>query len=279
MRLPTPRFTVRFMMVAVGFVAVAAWAAGIVREESARAHRQPCRYALWTIALALRSYHDTAGAFPPGTLCSEGLPPERRLSWVPLILNWTDHYQNMMFLFDRNSSWDSQENLYPRILDTDNNTTVPSTQPLWFPIQCRGSRVQLKPGLPDRLDYVGIAGLGTDAPTLPGGHPRAGVFGYDRQTSMSDIKDGASNTMLLAETTIANGPWTAGGPASVRGLDPRRQPYIGRGRQFGGNHPGGAMVAFADGSVRFLRESIDPGVFEALSTVAGGEALPARWDR
>ena len=88
-----------------------------------------------------------------------------------------------------------------------------------------------------------------------------------------------SNTLLLAETGLANGPWTAGGPATVRGLDQGRQPYIGRGRQFGGLHRGGVMVAMADGSVRFLSESIDPKVFEALSTVAGGESLPTQWDR
>ncbi len=39
------------------------------------------------------------------------------------------------------------------------------------------------------------------------------------------------------------------------------------------------MVAFADGSVRFLRETIDPKVFEAISTIAGGEGLPQGWDR
>jgi hypothetical protein len=39
------------------------------------------------------------------------------------------------------------------------------------------------------------------------------------------------------------------------------------------------MVAFADGSVRFVRETIDPKVFEALSTIAGGESLPAEWGR
>ena len=85
--------------------------------------------------------------------------------------------------------------------------------------------------------------------------------------------------MLLGETTFANGPWTAGGPATVRGLNPGRRPYIGPGEQFGGSHRGGAMVAFADGSVRFLRDKIDPGVFEGLATVAGGEILPEGWDR
>ena len=39
------------------------------------------------------------------------------------------------------------------------------------------------------------------------------------------------------------------------------------------------MVAFADGSVRFLRETIDATAFQALTTVAGGETLPAGWDR
>jgi prepilin-type processing-associated H-X9-DG protein len=133
--------------------------------------------------------------------------------------------------------------------------------------------------MPEPMTYVGIAGLGTDAPSLPIGHRRAGIFGYDRQTRMVDISDGASTTMMLAETRVTNGPWTAGGPATVRGLDPRRQPYLGRGQQFGGSHPGGAMVAFADGSVRFLHETIDARVFEALSTIAGGETLPDGWDR
>ena len=85
--------------------------------------------------------------------------------------------------------------------------------------------------------------------------------------------------MLVAETSWHNRPWTTGGPATVRGLDPGHQPYLGRGHQFGGNHSGGLNVVFADGSVRFIRESIDAKVFEALSTVAGGETLPSGWNR
>jgi hypothetical protein len=110
---------------------------------------------------------------------------------------------------------------------------------------------------------------------LPKGHPRAGVFGYDRQTGLADIIDGAAFTMVVAESGRAKGPWLAGGPATVRGLDPADLPYIGPGCQFGGLHePSGLHVALADGSVRFIRDTINPKVFEALSTIAGGEKCP-----
>src|SRR5262249_262433 len=38
-------------------------------------------------------------------------------------------------------------------------------------------------------------------------------------------------------------------------------------------HPGGANILFADGSVHFVRESITPKVFAAMTTKAGGEVF------
>jgi prepilin-type processing-associated H-X9-DG protein len=61
--------------------------------------------------------------------------------------------------------------------------------------------------------------------------------------------------------------------------DQARLPYLGPGRQFGGNHPDQALILFADGSVRTVRAIIDPKVFENLSTIAGSEALPSDWDQ
>jgi prepilin-type processing-associated H-X9-DG protein len=42
---------------------------------------------------------------------------------------------------------------------------------------------------------------------------------------------------------------------------------------YGSGHGGGANVAFADGSVRFLRDSISLSTLQALSTRAGGEVI------
>jgi hypothetical protein len=127
--------------------------------------------------------------------------------------------------------------------------------------------------------YIGIAGVGTDAPFLPKGHPRSGVFGYERRTALSEITDGAGFTMIVAESARVRDSWLAGGPATVRGLDTAELPYIGIGRQFGGLHPNGVLAAFADGSVHFIRDTTNPKVVEALSTIAGGETLtPSAFD-
>jgi prepilin-type processing-associated H-X9-DG protein len=279
MQHPRVQFSIRQLMIAVAILGVVWWVIGAVGGERAMAERERCRIAVSELARAVCEYQQLLGAFPPGTVAGGSMPPEQRLSWVTLVVR----YQNP-YLFDADRAWDDPENRLPRVRSmtvSGQEEMVSSMTPaeLLPGLSCPANHFRLAAGLPYPVHYVGIAGVGMDAPTLPIGHPRSGVFGYDRPTRLADIKDGAATTLLLVETTFQNGPWTAGGPATVRGLDPARQPYFGRGHQFGGAHPGGTMVALADGSVRFLPETIAPKVFEALATIAGGETLPAGWDR
>jgi len=50
---------------------------------------------------------------------------------------------------------------------------------------------------------------------------------------------------------------------------------VGHVCQMYSEHPGGCNVAFGDAGVRFIRDSIDPDVWAALSSINGGEAIPA----
>ena len=244
------------------------------------AARSQCANNLEQIALGLNDYaaahplyREGAGtepAFPAGTVANPGLSPERRLSWLVEVLPFVE--QKALFeRIDRKAAWDAEAN-------------APATRQPMTRFHCPDWGREYDPAATDLTAYVGPAGLGPDAPLLPAGDPRAGIFGYDRRTALADITDGAANTLLILETARDNGPWAQGGPGTVRGLDTADQPYLGRGRPFGGTHfsentlfsRGGAIgchVALADGSVRFVNNSMSPSVLEALLTVRGGEAV------
>ena len=140
-------------------------------------------------------------------------------------------------------------------------------------------------GSPGLTHYVGVAGVGGDAAGRLGGARGVGVFGHDRRTRHEDIWDGAGTTMMVVETNMKNGPWTAGGHPTVRGLDPAGGPYLGEGGQFGSDHHRGDFfaltpppftnVCFADGSIRGMTAAIGPRVFQALAPIAGGEEVGA----
>ncbi len=240
--------------------------------------RDDCARRLQNLWYALNGYWQThANTFPPASIPAERLRPQERLSSVTLIYPFFDESQNLHFLFDNAEPWDSDTNRIPRITTGDfgeqEGVFQPTALGTFSVLQCPASPLGPESSPPGFTHYVAVAGLGLDSPDLPKAHPRVGIFGYDRQTRIEDIKDGTANTMMLAETAATNGPWIAGGTATVRGLDPAQAPYVGRNRQFGGYHRDGAMVLFADGSVRLINESISKRVFEAYSTMAGSEQV------
>jgi hypothetical protein len=230
-----------------------------VRETAARTH---CRNNLKQIGLALVNFHEANSAFPAATIAADNLPPERRLSWFYEIDPYVEAHMDPTRRANWKEPWDAEEN---------GRMTRDIVRVYLCPVN---ENWKNEAGFA-LTHYVGVSGVGTDAARLPKDNPADGLFGYDRATKRSDIKDGDSITLAAIETARDNGPWAAGGPATVRGLDPRRLPYLGRDAQFGSLHRGTTVALFADGSVRYLHKSIDPRLFEALATIAGDEEVGA----
>jgi prepilin-type processing-associated H-X9-DG protein len=205
--------------------------------------------------------------YPPGTyLGDKATQPEKRLSWMVILLPYLEQ-ENLWLRVDKEQKWDSAENAF--LAGTQLKTLVcPSTS--------------LGPSSPASAltTYIGLAGVGADAATLPLKDKRAGMFGYDREVRPLDVKDGTSSTILIMETSTDLGPWAAGGTSTVRGLDPAQQPYLGLDGQFGLKHrtdtffrtnPVGSNIGFADGSVRYVQASVSSQTLEALATIAGDD--------
>jgi prepilin-type N-terminal cleavage/methylation domain-containing protein/prepilin-type processing-associated H-X9-DG protein len=158
-------------------------------------------------------------------------------------------------------------------------------------------------------NYVGCFGKGdpsslypyspTDNP--PGRDNGEGLFIRNRSISIAAITDGTSQTLAVGEKSqnLARATWTgavtkAAVPITELQAEDGLSPESGdalvvahtgeldgpnskpaHADQFWARHPGGAHFAFADGSVRFLKEKRPLPIFRALATRAGGEVLSA----
>jgi prepilin-type processing-associated H-X9-DG protein len=272
----TMRRRIQVGVVVLGLLLVAGLVVIWVQRTREAAALIRCRNNLKQLTIALWNYHGTDGVYPCGTATGTSLPPERRLSWYvelrPYIEGGCD------FWFDPQKPWDDEVNQWPgtRCKEDPPARTIIRREQWergdWPVFICSSNPHRAGPGVPGLTHYVGVAGVGAEAATWPLEHPGVGLFGYDRSVRWSDVRDGSSTTIALIETARDNGPWLAGGPPTVRGLDPDGPPYLGEGGQFTSFHRL-VNVAFLDGSVRPLAPSVDPRVLEALATIASGEQV------
>ena len=160
-----------------------------------------------------------------------------------------------------------------------------------------------------RSNYLFSSGTYTDFDCTgpnPGIRPaRAfqGAFYTDLSTTGRDFKDGLSNTFMVGESVQIKisdqfGPYWGSGnphryvhgrilPASMAGApdfmpnapasaftgNPVNLAKLPYSWVFSSKHPGGVLMVFGDGSVKFIKNSININIWAGLSTIRNGEVI------
>jgi prepilin-type N-terminal cleavage/methylation domain-containing protein/prepilin-type processing-associated H-X9-DG protein len=130
-------------------------------------------------------------------------------------------------------------------------------------------------------DYAGIYGV--EGPSRVQTDPSSlqtivddslGVLIFEVAVAPKQIIDGMSRTASIAETVVRRqieSEWISGqnlfAQEETTPINVRRA----AGNEIGSPHPAGALVAFCDGHVDFVAETIEQSVLNAMLTKAGGE--------
>lgn len=286
-----------------------------VQKVRNAAARTQCGNNLKQLGLALHNFHDANLVFPASgwTTAGPGNPAGKYVGWRPLTLPHIEQ-DNLRKLYDFNSNWWEGTNptaaavpvkLYqcPSVPGRADVTSAVAKAP-------RPAMTFANPLAP--ADYEAIMGVQPSAinPHLPTAlytaDNRFAVIFRNSRVRVTDVTDGTTSTLMVIETAgrprvyrnrtaqpglnndqgigwaDSEGPFSFDGASAdgaTEGCGPAGRCTSAMNRKNDnepfGFHSGGINAAFADGSVRFVRESVSLVTFAALCTRAAGEVVTA----
>jgi prepilin-type processing-associated H-X9-DG protein/prepilin-type N-terminal cleavage/methylation domain-containing protein len=259
-----------------------------VQKVREAAGRMQCSNNLRQIGIGLHHYHDTNGGFPPGK------KDKPVTTWTPFILPYIEQ-EPLYKRYDFTVNWNNPAN--------DGTAASPKVNQ----VQVKLFLCPLAP--PDRvgangrgvIDYSPANQITRPNPFLqvvpPSDPTFLGVLGHNVKRRITDVIDGTSTTLLLAEDAGRNedwvmrrkvssggltGAWTnPGSEVVVSGYNPSTNKLPGpcavnctNKNEIYAFHTGGANVLFTDGHVQELRAGLDINIVVALITRDQGEVIP-----
>jgi prepilin-type N-terminal cleavage/methylation domain-containing protein/prepilin-type processing-associated H-X9-DG protein len=274
--------------------------------QSAReaARRTQCMNNMKQLALALHNYEDMMTTFPPGyvSFTEDNQPDGAEIGpgwgWASMTLcQWE---QTRVFT-GINFSLPTSDPMVAGIRGLQLNTfTCPSNggRDRPFAVDDGSGHVIVSDLMPGQ--YIGVAGQ-LDPSAYPA--ENNGIFYRNSRVRVRDIVDGTSATLMLGERSqnVANATWVGMVPGAMPCTNPTwpvqdcatssslvlghtgpspDDPGVvvpsaktaGAGN-FNSQHPGGSYFAFGDGSVRFIKDTVNPQAFSELATRDGGESI------
>jgi prepilin-type N-terminal cleavage/methylation domain-containing protein/prepilin-type processing-associated H-X9-DG protein len=212
-----PGFTLIELLVVIAIISVLIGlllpAIQKVRESAARTQ---CVNNLKQLGLGLHNYHTNQGGFPPAEQdlpTYAGGPTTPKLSWVPYLMPFID-LAPLQSTYRMDRDWQDKTNdgvsPYTGSSAGPNQTQIPLLICPSAPSSRTGSN---RRGV---TDYAPPNQIGRPNPFYtansmpPSDSTRIGILGYNVKRKISDVNDGMSNTMMLAEDAGRNEWWIMG---------------------------------------------------------------------
>ena len=256
-----------------------------VRDASSRI---ACQNNLKQMGIGLHVYHENYGRFPPAI---QNLPLPDSHSWASHLLPFLEQ-DGIAVQYYWNRPW----------FDPINQGAVQKQVPLFLCPTASSGRVFTDAGQSyGACDYSPIANVDLNLVATglldPWRGNTSGVMDFGRGYRIADIRDGTSQTLLLAEDagrpehwqrrklvgTTGLAGWACANRLSPINLDGFSQDgtiMYGPGainctnvHEVYSFHPSGANVLFSDGHVAFLHETISIRTLAALVTRSGEEVI------
>jgi prepilin-type N-terminal cleavage/methylation domain-containing protein/prepilin-type processing-associated H-X9-DG protein len=252
-----------------------------VQAAREAARRSACQNNLRQLGLALAEHEAERREFPIGCIGCKIVPPLEGEPFTPLRFTaWTvhllPHLEQRALYAQYNFSLPAHQPPNRTVGSTELDVFLcPSTEP-----DVRHSTANLWRGMAftDYSGVYGVEGKGHDPPDADATQWLAdrwlGVMVYEEAVAASEVVDGLSQTVAIAELLHrreVETEWASGHNLFAQeGSTPiNRDSNVGN--DLGSPHPGGASVAFCDGHVAFLPDETPQEVLNALLTRAGEE--------
>jgi prepilin-type N-terminal cleavage/methylation domain-containing protein/prepilin-type processing-associated H-X9-DG protein len=312
---PRPRaaFTLIELLVVIAIIAILIGlllpAVQKVREAAAR---MKCSNNLKQLALGLHNYHDVNGTFPkllPASFTSVSwhaliLPYVEQDALGKTILPNAAAYSSGQNANRVAGRWQISVFLCPSYSEINSGSTIDNitgfgnAYTTHYVGNAGPKGTNPTTGAAYGINYPtnGQGGNATDGvlPLYPTATGSTAVPGTPAAVTITAITDGTSNTLMIFEVawrglevsphSLRAWPrginWTSDANCSKNVTNAMRTVKYNNGGNYndismGSNHTGGCNVALADGSIRFLRESVDLNrVLKPMASRAGGEVIP-----
>ena len=278
-----------------------------VQKGREAANRMKCSNNLKQLGLAMHQHHDTHKVFPPGVVIAPATVPQGQVvqgahGFGPFLLPFIElEPLARIYRWEKRSQGPENQPVATTHLKVFQCPTAASDRRI---TKVEDPQNYSYGGWGATTDYTGIKEIDArlvDLRLVDRANEYWGVLttsldNTDFLTRIGDIKDGTANTILLAESAGRPTLWRAGRPVPEvyaknaawvggtlifgQGSTPDGATKLGRcainctnDHEVYSFHPGGANAVFADGSVRFLKASLDMRMFARLATRAGGEVV------